>query len=123
MSDCPSPHTALHGGTGSPPPVTVTQLAREALKHESNREGAHKALVLFRSYCAQPMPRIPGMDTWIRLAIRIHCGKTPEQAAAGEYAYRWLLFLRYWHSHTRHRARSRFIHDRMVNPAPHQLGL
>jgi hypothetical protein len=36
-------------------------------------------------------PRVPGMDTLTRLAWRIRCGRTPEEAAVREYVYRWNL--------------------------------
>lgn len=39
-------------------------------------------------------PRVPGMDTVIRLAVRIEFGQSLEQAAAREYCYRWELALR-----------------------------
>lgn len=59
--------------------------------YESHRDAAHDALALLRSYCPIPLPRVPGMDTVIRLAHRIACGATIEQAAAREYVYRWHL--------------------------------
>lgn len=59
-------------------------------KHETD---ARKAHALFKSHCADGCepPRVPGMDTVIRLAWRIECGCTPEEAAAKEYGYRWML--------------------------------
>lgn len=39
-------------------------------------------------------PRVPGMDTVIRLAIRIECGRSIEEAAGREYFYRWNLALK-----------------------------
>ena len=39
------------------------------------------------------MPRVPGMDTVIRLAVRIDQGRTIDEAAAREYLYRWNLAL------------------------------
>lgn len=38
--------------------------------------------------------RMPGMDTVIRLAVRIEAGRSVEEAAAREYIYRWRLTLR-----------------------------
>lgn len=39
-------------------------------------------------------PRVPGIATVLRLAVRIDCGRSPEEAAAREYLYRWELALR-----------------------------
>jgi hypothetical protein len=39
-------------------------------------------------------PRVPGICTVLRLAVRVDCGRTPEEAAAREYLYRWELALR-----------------------------
>lgn len=103
-------------------PRSNVEIAREACADPGTRQAAKDALALFRSYCAQSMPRIPGMDTWIRMAIRVHLGKSIEEAAAREYSHRWLLFLRAWSNHTESRARGRFIHPQMVYPAPHLLG-
>lgn len=53
------------------------------------------AYVRFITYCGNVAPcRVPGCDTVIRLAWRIECGKTAEQAAAREYVYRWGLALK-----------------------------
>lgn len=55
---------------------------------------AREAYGKFSSYCAVLLPRVPGMDTLIRLAIRIDNGRTVDEAAAREYVYRWNLALR-----------------------------
>lgn len=82
----------------------VTQAVRNAWpKREA---AARQADALFASYCAPRPARVPGMDTVLRLAVRIDCGRTIEEAAAREYLYRWSLALR-----------SR------VFGAPHTLGL
>lgn len=39
-------------------------------------------------------PRVPGMDTALRLAHRLAFGRSVEEAAAREYVYRWNLALR-----------------------------
>ena len=39
-------------------------------------------------------PRVPGMDTVIRLAHRISRGHTVDEAAAREYVYRWHLAIK-----------------------------
>ena len=67
---------------------------------ESHRENlrlhgadARCAYHLFVAYCGEAPPRVPGMDTTIRLATRLANGRTIEQAAAREYLYRWTLAL------------------------------
>lgn len=60
---------------------------------------AHKADALvaydiFVGHCGSAPIRVPGMDTALRLAIRIECGRSVEEAAAREYVYRWHLALR-----------------------------
>lgn len=62
--------------------------------YQTHRVDAEKALALFRSYCDFPIPRVPGMDTAIRLAWRIANGRTVEEAAAREYAYRFKLAIK-----------------------------
>lgn len=57
---------------------------------------AKAAFTLFRSYCTAPVSRVPGMDTVLRLAIRLDAGNSIEQAAAREYIYRWHLVLNQW---------------------------
>jgi len=101
---------------------TLIEMARAAAADPGAREAATSALAIFHGHCSQPMPRIPGCDTWLRLAIRIHRGMSAEQAAAREYAYRWHLFLGAWHNHCESRSRSRFIQPAMCYPPPHLLG-
>ena len=74
---------------------TLNRYALAYLKHSA---AAETALALFRSMCEQPMPRVPGVDTVIRLAWRIECGRSPEDAAVKEYLYRWNLALKSWRS-------------------------
>lgn len=58
-------------------------------------ENAKAAYAQFVAHCEGVAPcRVPGMDTVYRLALRIHYGRTIEQAAAREYVYRWNLALR-----------------------------
>lgn len=59
--------------------------------YERHAAAAKRAYVLFAEMCAWPMPRVPGMDTVIRLAWRIECGRTVQEAATKEYLYRWNL--------------------------------
>jgi hypothetical protein len=101
---------------------TLIEMARAAVAQPAVRDAADRALDRFRGLCTQPMPHIPGCETWLRLAIRIHRGMTGEQAAAREYAYRWSLFLRAFHNHLASRSTSRFVHGAMCYPAPHLLG-
>lgn len=57
-----------------------------------HKEQALAAFALFKSYCAIPLPAVPGMDTPSRLALRIfYKGCTVEECAAREYLYRWHL--------------------------------
>jgi len=62
--------------------------------YERHRAAAAEALRLFEEYCGRKSWRVPGMSTDIRLAWRIECGATVEQAAAREYVYRWSLAIR-----------------------------
>jgi hypothetical protein len=58
--------------------------------YKRNMDTAHRSLALFRAICPNA-PRVPGMDTAIRLAWRIEHGATEEEAAGREYVYRWHL--------------------------------
>lgn len=61
----------------------------------AHADAAREAYALFVGHCGENRPiRVPGMDTVYRLAIRIHCGRTVEEAAAREYVCRWSLALR-----------------------------
>lgn len=63
--------------------------------YDKHRAAAHEAFALYKSYCGGIVPpRVPGMDTVIRLAWRIECGRTVEEAAAREYLYRWSLAIK-----------------------------
>lgn len=65
-----------------------TRLAIYA-KHRTEAEAAFR---VFADMCGgKAPPRVPGMDTVIRLALRIDCGRTIEEAAGREYLYRWHL--------------------------------
>jgi hypothetical protein len=69
----------------------VTDLREAWPIHEA---GARKAYALFIEHCGAAPCRVPGMDTVYRLALRLHYGRTVEEAAAREYLYRWNLALR-----------------------------
>jgi hypothetical protein len=58
--------------------------------YQAHKENAERAYALFLAHYPKA-PRVPGCDTVIRLAWRIECGRTPEEAAAREYVYRWHL--------------------------------
>lgn len=73
---------------------TLIQIWRSALGDPHCVDGARTALALFKSYCAEQLPRVPGMATGDRLAIRIHAGRSVEEAAAREYLYRWNLAIK-----------------------------
>jgi hypothetical protein len=69
-------------------------------------------------------PRIAGMDTVIRLAWRIECGCTVEEAAAREYMYRWLIAIKPPDQCVPH---GRLGHDRYacvsIFGTPHPIGM
>lgn len=67
---------------------------RTALADPHTVKQAKSALTLFKSYCSSTLPRVPGMATGDRLAVRIHAGKTVEEVAAREYLYRWQLAIK-----------------------------
>lgn len=69
---------------------TVAEMLRKAWP--IHKVGAEAAFNLFDSYCADGYRRrVPGMGTTERLAVRLYCGRTVEEAAAREYLYRWNL--------------------------------
>lgn len=73
---------------------SLISIARDAMA--TRAEDAKAAYAVFVQMCeGEKPPRVPGMDTVIRLAIRLHTkGYTIQEAAAREYAYRWHLALR-----------------------------
>lgn len=69
--------------------VAIVRKAWPARQHD-----AELALQIFRGQCeGRALPRVPGMDTVLRLAVRLEHGKSIEEAAAREYVYRWHLAL------------------------------
>lgn len=95
--------------------------------HERHKAAAAQAYRLFVDHCGGiAPPRVPGMGTAIRLAWRIECGRTIEQAAAREYVYRWHLAVKAPDQCLPVSDRPR---DRMPNAcvsvfgAPHTIGL
>lgn len=69
---------------------TQVEIMRESWSaHNLSAEVAYE---LYARLCAgAPPPRVPGMDTVLRLAIRIGAGHTAQEAALAEYLYRWRL--------------------------------
>lgn len=66
-----------------------------AQAYRDHKSEAESAFALYRAHCnGQVPPRVPGMDTVIRLAWRIACGRSIEEAAAKEYVYRWNLAIK-----------------------------
>lgn len=67
----------------------LAQYRAAAINH---KDDAEIAWCLYVKMCGgKAPPRVPGMATIIRLAWRIQCGRTPQEAAAREYVYRWKL--------------------------------
>ena len=64
------------------------------MAYETHKADATKAFELFRAYCSEALPHVPGMSTVIRLAVRIASGRTIGEAAAREYVYRWHLAIK-----------------------------
>lgn len=63
--------------------------------YDAHRDEAHDAYAIYKTYCGgSPPPRVPGMDTVIRLAHRISLGYSPVESAAREYVYRWHLAIK-----------------------------
>jgi len=92
------------------------RLQRAWLAH---RGEAMDALGMFQGY-APNRPRVPGMDTAVRLAVRIESGRTVEQAAAREYVYRWSLALDALECSARGNGRANPF---AAHYAPHLLGM
>ncbi|MCC5982635.1 MAG: hypothetical protein JJU26_13060 [Oceanicaulis sp.] len=61
--------------------------------HRLHSQEANDALRVYRTWCAKPLPAVPGMATAPRLAVRIANGLSIEEAAGREYLYRWNLAL------------------------------
>jgi hypothetical protein len=62
--------------------------------YETHKSAAHEAFTMLKTWYDRVVYRVPGMDTVIRLAWRLECGRTVEEAAANEYLYRWRLAIR-----------------------------
>lgn len=75
----------------TPKRVPLVDFLRQSFK--DNREAIEEACALFAAMLTGPVRKVPGADTATRMAERIGHGKTPEQAAAREYLYRWRLAL------------------------------
>ena len=73
--------------------------------YERHRTRAVQAYQAFRDLCDFEPPRVPGMETPVRMAVRLDNGHTVETAAAREFAYRWGLALDAFASHARNGGR------------------
>ena len=62
--------------------------------YQDHQDEATQAFIVLRKMTSKRLPRVPGMDTVIRLAWRIECGRSVQEAAAREYLYRWSLALK-----------------------------
>jgi hypothetical protein len=62
--------------------------------YHDHRDAAKFAQSILLSWYSWKVPRVPGMDTVIRLARRIALGKSAQEAAASEYVYRWHLAIK-----------------------------
>lgn len=62
--------------------------------YKNHQDEATQAFIALRKMTTKRLPRVPGMDTLIRLAWRIECGRSAQEAAAREYMYRWSLALK-----------------------------
>lgn len=61
---------------------------RFIVAYEKHKHAAEQAFDAFRAMCDYPVCRVPGMDTVIRLAWRIECGRDVQRAALEEFMYR-----------------------------------
>ncbi len=100
-----------------------TNPRRYQMAYEQHEVAARAAFALYRDYCGgHPPPRVPGMDTVIRLAWRIECGHSVEESAAREYLYRWNLAIK-------PADQAMLPHNSCINPAasifgaPHAIGM
>ena len=104
--------------------MSLYQSIRDAHANPETMAKAQTALAMVRSW--SPTPRMPGADTITRLAHRIHCGMTTDEAAAAEYLYRWHLPLNQWVNFAQtDKPRSRSACRTMTGawPVPHCIGL
>ncbi|AFU87872.1 hypothetical protein CcrColossus_gp002 [Caulobacter phage CcrColossus] len=76
---------------GRPIRLTLVQFLRYVQNDRAN--DIKQACELFAAMIVGPLRKVPGADTATRMAERIGHGRTPEQAAAREYLYRWRLAL------------------------------
>jgi hypothetical protein len=70
---------------------TIRAIVADA--YPARKAQAEAAYDAFIRLCGHEMPRVPGMDTVLRLAVRINAGRSVSEAAATEYVYRWNLAL------------------------------
>lgn len=109
---------------GSEPHVSLIESVRAAMA--SHGAEAHEAYALFTTY-VDDAPRLPGMGTVERMAVRLASGRTVEEAAAREYVYRWSLPLGQWVNHAEQGrdslGRRRSLPVTGAWPVPHAIGM
>lgn len=86
-----------------------------------HKDAAARATKLFQSWAPNNAARIPGMDTTLRMVVRIESGCTEAEAAGREYSYRWHLCLNQWRNHAE--AGSRSMPVTGAFPVPHAIGM
>jgi hypothetical protein len=72
--------------------MSLVQDARNA--HALHGFKAWQLYQTYKTWWSGPVPRGPGMDTITRLALRLYYGRTPAEALAREYLYRWGLAIK-----------------------------
>ncbi len=74
--------------------MSATIDLRAASSIAGHAERTADACARFRALCeGRVLPKVPGMTTPDRLALRLYYGRNEETAAAREYLYRWRLAL------------------------------
>lgn len=75
----------------TPSRVPLVDFLRQSFR--DNREKIEEACDLFAAMLTDTVRKVPGADVATRMAERIGHGRTPQEAAAREYLYRWRLAL------------------------------
>lgn len=97
-------------------------MVRSAWAKPRNREAAGAAFARFVEWSPNlaGRSRVPGMDTVLRMAVRIDVGRSSDEAAGREYLYRWNLFLDAMVNHLESKSSARGY---SIWPAPHLWGM
>jgi hypothetical protein len=77
-------------------PVRLTLIDALRYAYEDHDSAIREAAALYLAMRPHPMPYVHGSGVSTRMAHRLICGYTIEQAAAREYVYRWSLTLDAW---------------------------